>query len=168
MEYKLNRWFNIVSPIGLIQIAIIACGSAIIFYVYTYSWKRLLLPLALFLIFFFYSLIWIQPKVLEIKDGQISYWRQQVRRNVNGYTPALWVFYRVSGVSFVALKQTRLERLFDVGHITFRGNTDFEVKKEKHRKKVFIPSIHRVYGIRNFSRVSREIARQFPNVVIDQ
>ena len=168
MEYKLNRLFNIVSPIGLIQIAIIACGSAVICSVYTYHWKSILVLSALLLIPLFYLLIWVHPKVLEIKDGQISYWRQQVRRKVNGYTPALWVFYRVSGVSFVALKQTRLERLFDVGHITFRGNTDFEVKKEKHRKKVFIPSIHRVYGIRNFSRVSREIARQFPNVVIDQ
>lgn len=166
MKYPLNRFFNIVNPVFLIVLAIAIGGTTAVCCIYAYSWKLILVLSAVVLSALMYYLIWIQPKVIEIKNDQISYRRQQVRRNVNGWTPALWVSYYVSDISYVALKQTRLERLFDVGHIEFRGNTHFEVKKEKYREKVFLPSLHLVYGIRNYSQVSREIAAQFPNVIL--
>lgn len=69
------------------------------------------------------------------------------------------VSYTVTRVKDLEFRQCFIEKMFDVGHITFSGNVTFVANKSQHRitpKKSFV-----IYGIKNFKLFRSDFGRNF-------
>ena len=67
------------------------------------------------------------------------------------------VSYTVTQVKDLEFRQSFVEKMFDVGHITFSGNVTFVADKSQHRitpKKKFV-----IYGIKNFALFKSDFGR---------
>lgn len=61
----------------------------------------------------------------------------------------LKVTYYVSDIKDVCFYQNRIEKLFDIGHISFVGNAVFDAKRDLDRIKE--KNSFNIYGIKNFT-----------------
>ena len=59
------------------------------------------------------------------------------------------VCYTVSNPYNIEYHQNRIEKLWNIGHISFSGSTRFTASK--HLEEIEAPKVFRIYGIPNFS-----------------
>jgi len=74
------------------------------------------------------------------------------------------VGYSISNIKDIVYKQNFIEKLFDIGHIHFKGEVKFmaisnrEYEKEQIRENVWFRKYHRIYGITNFSKLKEDLS----------
>ena len=156
--YKLNRVFNIVfNPDMYINLIILNLLLVlwIIFLnndsVFVISACVLTLETIMILDMFFHS-----PKHLVLEDQKIcfdEYIRMKPIKSpfvmTKGRFYWLKVSYSVSNARNVKFKQSFIEKIFDIGRISFEGDATFTAKKDMDRIKQKDKFI--IYGIKHFS-----------------
>lgn len=65
------------------------------------------------------------------------------------------VCYTVSNLYGIEYHQNAIEKLLDIGHISFSGNARFTASK--HLEEIEAPKVFRIYGIPNFSSFKENI-----------
>ena len=125
--------------------------------------------LILFLIMFpIVSLLF--PSEIKVIDGQIMYSQIQFihRPYGNGFAVVrtqvghirfrgsfVKVNYTVTNIDTFEAYQTKIEKVFNTGHIIVYGKTRFDTKK--HLDCISDRQTHMVYGIKNFKKYKSEI-----------
>ena len=162
--YKLNRFFNIIfNPVMNIQLIV----SIIFLVIWGILRDRndisatvagvLLLVTIMVLDMFFHS-----PKYLIFEDQKICF-DEYVRMKpvtshfviTRGIFYWLKVSYSVSNARNIKFDQSFIEKIFDIGHISFEGDASFTAKKDMDRIKK--EDKFTIYGIRHFSSFKTQI-----------
>lgn len=65
------------------------------------------------------------------------------------------VHYTVSNLYNIEYRQNYIEKLLNIGHISFSGNTRFTASK--HLEEIEMPKFFRIYGIPNFSSFKENV-----------
>ena len=96
-----------------------------------------------------------RPRSFVLRYGVLRYQETIGLSGKHGHGRTLIkVEYVVTNAS-IECQQNRLEKMFDVGHIVVRGNTEVEAKKEI--PQYAIPTLHRIYGIPHFTSFCENI-----------
>lgn len=147
MKLKLNRLANVFNPSFhrsfLILFVVIAVGTICFKLRADFVFSGLVLLLIYTIIFPILN----YPKYIEFCDNRICYVSPEnlPRKRGKGFTSAK-VSYQVTDITNFTLEQNRIERLFGLAHVIFRGNTTLNAGKHTDR---FQPKdVHCVYGIR--------------------
>ena len=148
MKYSLSRIFNIFRPsfgLLIIFLSLIFLLSIIVNGFNIMKVLEIVIVLIIFVIF--YPLNY--PKNIEINENQLRY-RQLVRLyNKYGHgSKSIKVSYTITNITNIEYHQNSVEKIFNVGHICFQGETI--IHDSKHVEEVFVPLCHRIYGITKF------------------
>lgn len=164
-EFRLNRFFNIFNPKVYITL-IILDAVLLISGIYQYLTKDFSLisyiesaALGNVVVIVIHSLLC--PKKVLISKDTIEFDDYQYIEPHNGVIRTrglgwLKISYCVSQIKDIALHQNFIEKLFNVGRISFSGKARFTAKRdlEKVREKDrFV-----IYGIRRFSEFKRNFS----------
>lgn len=159
--YKLNKFFN---PWAYRDLAIVALAFlmySIFSKTFQLSFLRALGFICLVLMFGKFKhmtdSISAKGEALEFVD------HVPMKPESRGFvrTRGIWwwvkVSYRVTEVKVLEFRQCFVEKMFDVGHIRFSGNVEYEADRSQHRitpKKIFV-----IYGIKNFALFKSDFCR---------
>lgn len=107
-----------------------------------------------------------KPKEFEILGDRIEYstYKRLIISSPSrrkGYFPRVKVHYTITDVKIASLCQTPLEKLFDIGRITFTGKITFT--SNKYLDKIPPCNCFPAYGIKNFSTARTVIEDQIKN-----
>ena len=153
---KLNPLGNIFhpkvyAPVLVFLSAIVLNGIALSlkgkfeFPVYPLAGASVLFLMTLILISYCPAKITVSKKSIEFED----YVRIKPRCSHSKGFHFQKVHYTVSEPYNIVCRQTPIEKLLNIGHISFSGNTRFTASK--HLEEIESPKIFRIYGIPNFS-----------------
>ncbi len=156
---KLNRFFNIFNPkvykITLFTIAIflvfgiyLICTGKSSFAVYAVSSIILVTINALSIGLHCPKKLFIGKDTIEFEDYRSV--RPRYMRVKKGFW-WLKVGYSVSNIKDIEFHQNFIEKIFDVGHISFSGKATFFAKRDVDRIKEQDTFV--IYGIKNFSHL---------------
>lgn len=160
--YKLNRLWNIFNTHA--QITLAAYLAVMMVYAVVKLAQKSFRPavdlgtMAIVLLIIECYILLRQPKKLTVlgKDllfTKVLYIEPRILfAHIHGLGH-LKVHFHVSNLQNLTFYQTRLEKVFDMGHITFSGDTNFEAKRDMDRIRV--PDTLRIYGIRNFTEFKK-------------
>ena len=159
--YRLNRFFQVITtPSNYLWLLFISLLIIVGMLVCKVDFLEILLTVILvdvctFLSFFFHS-----AKTLTVTadgvffDEYISLRPKTTFVHRRGGFWWLKVSYSVTNVENVEFKQNFLERLFDLGHVSFDGKATFTAKRDMER--IEPPERFTVYGISHFSQFKDE------------
>jgi len=102
------------------------------------------------------------PSCMHVGNGVISYavWKSGIGSKISLIRSSR-ITYTVSDFTKFELKQTKVEKKLDIGHIEFLGKTNWDA--DENIEEIEGNKIHRIYGIPNFKKFSQEI---FDNIHI--
>ena len=133
----------------------------------------ILVPIVLFCFMFLIMFLIVSllfPSRIKVIDGQIMYSQIQFihRPYGNGFVITktrvglvrfrglfVKVNYTVTNIDTFEAYQTKIEKIFNTGHIMIHGKTRFDTKK--HLDCLSDRQIHTIYGIKNFKKYKSEI-----------
>ena len=147
MRIKLNSLANVFNPSFHRTFGILAIVIAIGAVCFKFRFDFVFPGLVLLLIYSIAFPVLNYPKYLEFCDNQICYISPEnlPRKRGKGFTRAK-VSYQVTDITEFTLKQTKIEQLFGVAHLVFKGKTTFDAGK--HTARFHPKDVHCIYGIR--------------------
>ena len=159
---KLNPLGNIFhprvySPFLLLLSVIVLNGIALFlkekfeFPVYPLAGATVLFLMTLILIAYCPAKITVSQKSIEFED----YVHIKPRSAHSKGFHFQKVCYTVSNLYGIEYHQNAIEKLLDIGHISFSGNARFTASK--HLEEIEAPKVFRIYGIPNFSSFKENI-----------
>lgn len=160
-DYKVNRLWNLLN----VRIHISSLGILVIWAIWKISERTFHLPSDLIIVTVALMItecikLLCRPKELTVcgKDLLFTETIHMGGRLISFGTRSrsgrwMKVHYRVSAVQTLTLEQNQLEKRYDVGHITFSGNTSYEV--ENGFLRTTVPDTFRIYGIQNFTEFKK-------------
>lgn len=157
-KIRLARIFNIFNPNSLKGYALFL----LVFIAFTLLLDRFTLRDSItFFVLFIISNIFLtrrRPKYLEAIDGRFVF-QEIVLVKPNRLVKAMRVRveYHVSEASDFEFSQNPIEKAFNVGHISFSGQTTFYANR--FPDLVTPPERFTIYGIKNFDRFKERIER---------
>lgn len=149
--YKLKRVFNIFSARVYVYLLLWAATCTTIAIINQSNLITALAGLSSTVVLLVY-LTYCCPAKLFITENTIEFtdYHYIRPRFVGGNWPWLVkVDYYVESINNLELHQNAIERLFDVGHISFNGQAHLEAKRDVDRVKVKERFV--IFGISNFS-----------------
>jgi hypothetical protein len=161
--YKLNRLFNIFAPyeytpLLLGNILFVAVSISSLFY------KKAPLPavISTFVaanIIFIIKLLLNNPRKIQI-DGNSMAFNDfiRIRSMYSKHGRSIKVSYSVSDINELEFHQNAVEKMFDVGHITFKGTATF-TSKQRYMDRIPDKNSFSIYGIRDFALFKSEYNR---------
>ncbi|MBR2387474.1 MAG: PH domain-containing protein [Clostridia bacterium] len=162
--YKLNRFFYIVfNPsmnkwliiVNLIMIAWIVFSNKNS--LYTALFCSIAVDVILVLDLFFHSPKFFVTDGEEIKFNEYAHIKPESSPFVITKGGFFWlkVSYSISNIQDIKYHQNFIEKIFDIGHISFSGKADFSAKRDMDRikrKEQFT-----IYGIKHFSNFKGQL-----------
>ena len=163
-KYRINRIFNVlINPKKLIIILLLN-----LFLVFSLLCDAkgelngsLIISIAFCDLIIMLILVLQSPKYLTVKNGAVefddyAYPSEGISLVVRRPRKTVKVSYTVKDLYDVKYQQSFIERIFDIGHISFKGRARYTAKRDLDRikeKKVF-----KIYGITQFSKFKEEFS----------
>ncbi len=148
MKIKLFRIFNLLRPQFLFLFVVAIILTAIFS-----SIDKFNIVITIFIVFFL--AMFIYPKTLEINENVYIYSERVLKPRpkisfVRKTRSFVKVHFNVTEIQNLEFHQNFIEKLFDVGHISFQGKTNFEIDKNDLENEELVNNNHLIYGIPNF------------------
>ena len=148
MKIKLFRIFNLLRPQFLFLFVVAIILTAIFSSIGKFN-----IVIAIFIVLFLGMFLY--PKTLEINENVYIYSecvlepRPKISfvRKTRSFVKA---HFKVTEVKNLEFHQNFIEKLFDVGHISFEGETAFAIYKIDLENVELVNNNHLIYGIPNF------------------
>ena len=160
MKIRLCPLFNLQRPFNCIFMSLFLVIATVTKLLNHASASEILLILGAFVAFCVIAFSLFSPKCIEIKNGVLSYTDWVTK--TEGVTHSRFSFrvtFTVEAFTEITLRQSPIERLFDVGHLRVRGLTGYQTEKEGNYDYINDRKVHRIYGIPHFKKTRQEIQR---------
>ncbi|MBQ2729315.1 MAG: hypothetical protein IJF69_00920 [Clostridia bacterium] len=168
IDIKLLRIFNILAPkYYMVIVTLSALVSAVA--VTNHIKDKTSVSMLMLSIFIYITVVVVveilimihkSPKKIEMLPNEINFvchLDMKPRRGIHtGYFPVK-VLYSVCDIKRIEFYQNRIEKVFNVGHISFSGKVFIEAKRDTDRIEIDQPFC--IYGIPNFEQFKKEYER---------
>lgn len=153
--YRLRRVYTLFSlPMLKILLALLGVYAAmlLIWWLSDVSLGKSAGGIGLFLLAYWLFCTLFRPKQLSVYQGRLRFEaRVGVHDRFRRGGRLVRVTYEVSEIRELAFHQNPLERLFDVGHISFSGEAILDTPRAADLARLCSPKSFVIYGIPNFS-----------------
>ncbi len=151
--YKLNRLFNIFDPrvyknllLANVLLAVVAIVS---FFYQKMSLPAVISTVVVTDIIFIISQLLNNPKKFHTDTNNVEF-NSFVNVGIGRHVRWVKVSYSVSDITELKFHQNAIEKMFDVGHITFKGNATFTAK-QRYTDRIPDKNSFTIYGIKDFT-----------------
>lgn len=165
--YRLKRLFNLCNPKEYGRLLLL--NVVIIVFQFFFAKESIPVGVSILVLVNVLSVmgtIRYSPKMLSFHRDGIEFDQYvRLKPNHSGFfvTRGVWwwrkVHYTVSDVNHIDFRQSFIEKIFDVGHISFRGKATWIAKKDLDRIKE--KDTFTLYGIPHFTLFRAEHLHQF-------
>jgi len=163
--YRLNRLFNLCDPREYGWLIFINFVLIILEFFFAKESIPVIVSTLVFVnVLFVVGMITHSPKMLSFHGEEIEFDQYVcLKPNHSGFFTSrgiVWwrkVHYTVPDVKQMELRQNFIERIFDVGHVSFKGKARWTAKKDLDRIKE--KDTFTIYGIPHFSLFRAEMSR---------
>ena len=154
MVFSCKRQFGFL----YLRISIVLICAFIFCVAYAFNQHMYVLPYIIGCLLIVFTYPFNLPKKIEIESGKIIYKRRMSFVNSRSkFKKSVVLTCVVENISFISIKQNNIERLFNVGSISFKGITQIDTGKYEDIIKPSQFEEHCFYGITEFDRFCRVI-----------